>query len=112
MKWINTKAFDQLDPSIDPTEDVSDLHIGRFGAHDGKVYTEGYKTREDIPALAADLPYTFRVYTVVGYLAYEGKSDDCTSADALLPLKWFEKETILAGYICYLQDDGTWKKLD
>lgn len=112
MKWINTKAFDQRDPSTDPVEDVTDMHIGVFGVHENGVHDGGYKRREEIETFAAPLPYTFRVYTVVGYLAYEGKSDDCTSADARLPLKWFERETVLAGYICYLQDDGTWKKLD
>lgn len=111
MKWIITKAFDQTDPSSEPVEDVTDIFIGFHGVYEGSHVAGGFMPRENIADFCCGLPYVFRIYTRVGYLAYEGRADDCTSADATLPLAWFEKETIMAGYISYLQADNTWLQI-
>lgn len=109
MRWIITKAFDQLDPSHEPVEDVTDFAIGRFQVYEGGITkTMGFLGRDKIESWAAAQPYTFRIYTTLGYLAYEGKADDSTSVDALLPRTWAEEFTACACRIDYLRNTGEW----
>lgn len=109
MRWFITKAFDQQDVSHEPAEDVTDFRIGRFQVYEGGITkTLGFLPREKLAANTDHLPYTFRIFNLAGGLMFEGKADDSTSADALLPRTWAEEDSGQACRIDYLRNTGEW----